>query len=244
MSGRLLVFSGAGLSAESGIPTFRDSDGLWQGHDPMQVAHISTWVKNAELVFDFYNQRRTEMFDKQPNAVHRMIAQLENRLGVERVKNFTQNVDDLLERGGCDPANVVHVHGKINEMNCVHCDYRWDIGHAPQSFALQCPNCSRMGTVKPGIVMFGEVAPEYENMITTFQSSTEEDVVLVIGTSGNVVPMTWIVKPRRVLDMPMQILLNKEPCMVNVGDFHHYFSGPASTHVNTVAELILDYLRA
>ncbi len=108
----ILFFSGAGLSADSGLSTFRDTNGLWDKYDINKVCNISTWKANYELVHEFYNLRRTEYKDAKPNAMHTMIADMQRKHGSDKVMVITQNIDNLLEEAGCE--NVLHVHGRIN----------------------------------------------------------------------------------------------------------------------------------
>jgi NAD-dependent deacetylase len=189
--GNLLIFSGAGLSAESGISTFRGNNGLWGKYDVQEVANFSTWKQNKERVFEFSNVFRETLGQLSPNPAHFALAELEKELGLERCFHFTQNVDDLLERAGC--KNVVHIHGSIRRMQCLNCAHHWDVGFSSVPVNICCPSCGSSEEVKPGIVMFNELAPEYENLIRTFNRAKEGDIILVIGTSGNVVPMQWIV---------------------------------------------------
>jgi NAD-dependent deacetylase len=189
--GQILVFSGAGLSADSGLATFRDSNGTWANHDVNKVANISTLDDNRELVFKFYNERRVELGKAGPNKAHVALAKLQAELGSERVKLVTQNVDDLLERAGC--TDVLHVHGRLNELQCMMCGHCWDIGYAEVQLDVACPCCGPHGYVKPNVVFFGEQAPQYNAMHTIFDHRQPDDVIIVIGTSGNVVPMSYII---------------------------------------------------
>src|SRR5271155_2928263 len=149
---RLIVFSGAGLSAESGLPTFRGASGLWEGISIRTVCHIETWEENFEAVHDFYDARRQAGAKAEPNQAHRTIAEWQ-KTWPGRVSVLTQNIDRLLERAGC--TEVVHLHGDIRILWCVVCGHEWEIGNDPYDRA-GCSSCARKDTVKPGVVFFGE----------------------------------------------------------------------------------------
>lgn len=194
---KLVVFSGAGLSAPSGVATFRDSNGLWANYDPMEVCNFQNWEKNFALVHNFYNLRREELKKVSPNAMHQYLANLPQTLN-ESVQNnassqqpkehievvyLTQNVDDLLERAGA--KEVVHLHGELTKLICPHCEHIISIGY--ESYEPKpCEQCG-YEKIKPKIVFFYEQAPMYEKMYQTFCALDERDCVLVIGTSGTVI---------------------------------------------------------
>ena len=188
---KLLVFTGAGLSAPSGLQTFRDHNGLWHNYDPMLVANMITFKENRELVFEFYNKRRIQLLDVEPNNGHKMLADLQKTYGPDRVQICTQNVDDLLERAGC--TNVLHVHGRLTEMICLTHGHVWDIGYTEIEHNVRCPKCGS-SNVKPGVIFFNEHAPAYLEMDAMFHDNrrNSSDVVLCIGTRFNVVTDTRI----------------------------------------------------
>lgn len=185
---RVIVFSGAGLSAESGIPTFRSSDGLWAKHSIHKVCNALTWRANFELVHDFYNQRRIELSQVEPNLAHRMIAAWQQRY--ETIL-LTQNVDDLLEQAGC--SNVIHLHGFLSEMRCIACGHVWNIGHRAWGSDERCPNqqrkCNSCKGVRPNVVFFNEHAPRYNDLYHVTASLRDDDIVVVSGTSEQVIPI-------------------------------------------------------
>ncbi len=189
--GKLIILSGAGLSAESGIPTFRDKDGLWENHRVEDVCDIHTWKENFELVHRFYNERRTKLGTVQPNAAHRQIAEWE---AAYQTTILTQNIDDLLERGGCKEVN--HLHGFLTEMQCKACGHRWSIGYTEWTATDHCPreNCRSLKGVKPNVVFFGESAPMYTTLYWSLEELQPGDVLLVIGTTGVVLPIDGIAK--------------------------------------------------
>lgn len=186
---KVLFFSGAGLSAGSGIPTFRDTDGLWEKYDLDMVCNESTWKKNRKLVHEFYSSRRMALNSVKPNKAHELISQYQKDTRFDII-NITQNVDDLLERAGCD--NVLHVHGKLTEMKCESCGNIWDIGYVEWTENDKCPKCDSVKGVRPNIVMFGGVALNYSKMYKAFESLSTFDNVIMIGTSGSVIPPKYI----------------------------------------------------
>jgi NAD-dependent deacetylase len=193
--GRLVIFTGAGLSADSGISTFRDANGLWENHDIEQVATYHTWEANRDIVHRFYNARRMQLAGVEPNAAHHMIARLQERFPDTVV--ITQNIDNLMERAGV--RDVMHVHGNLTEMKCKACGHVWDIGYTEwDPDHDRCPNvrgghpCNSRRGVKPNVIFFGEIAPLYPKMWRTFDDLTEQDVLMVIGTSGQVIDIGQI----------------------------------------------------
>lgn len=207
---KILVISGAGISAESGIPTFRDANGLWENHSIDQVANYMTWKQNFDLVHRFYNQRRLALGTVQPNAGHKWFADLANRYEVTHV---TQNIDDMLERAGhikvVGPTNpLVHVHGFLTEMRCEACGKVWDIGYTEfKAGEDTCPKCGSKKGVKPNVVFFNENAPMYTYLYRALQNLKDDDLVIISGTMGNVLPINAM-----LYDAPgKKILNNLEP---------------------------------
>lgn len=188
---KLIIFSGAGLSAESGLATFRDSpDGLWENYKIDEVCNYRTWRKNYDQVHGFYNARRAQLATVQPNAAHRLIAEWQER---HETVVVTQNVDDLLERAGC--KDVIHLHGFLTEMVCESCGRVWDIGHEAWNGNL-CPCNADMHEVKPNVVLFNQVAPRYLDLTRIINQLHEDDVVLVTGTSEQVIPFCTYLRGR------------------------------------------------
>lgn len=181
----LLIFTGAGLSAASGVPTFRDANGLWQNHRIEDVADYTTWSKNFDLVHAFYNARRQDMQSVKPNRAHEILAEWQRDFP-EQVQIFTQNIDLLLESAGC--TNVTHLHGEIDRMRCVACGENWKLDKlvwdAQQDRCIKCN--SRKG-VKPGVVFFNEHAPKYADLYRAIKLMHENTWVLIVGTSGVVI---------------------------------------------------------
>ncbi|MBX2872374.1 MAG: NAD-dependent deacylase [Saprospiraceae bacterium] len=179
---KIAVLTGAGVSQESGIKTFRDADGLWEGHDVMEVASPQGWQRNPSLVLDFYNQRRRQLKEVQPNLAHLNLAELESRYSTTVI---TQNVDDLHERGGS--SNIIHLHGELLKSRGVK--YPFDIYDQPGDINLgdMCPQGSQL---RPHIVWFGEAVPMLERAVPVVASA---DIVIIIGTSMQVYPAAGLV---------------------------------------------------
>lgn len=176
---KVLILSGAGISAESGVRTFRDSDGLWEEYDVMDVCSVEGFERNPKLVADFYDARRRDLESKQPNLAHSMVARLKRNYPA-RIDVLTQNVDDLFERAGC--PDVVHLHGTLTELRCEECKNVFEIRYKSQIDVI-CPRC-QSSNIRHNVVMFGEEAPLYQKLQ---QSIDECDLFVVIGTSGNVI---------------------------------------------------------
>lgn len=181
---KVLILSGAGISAESGIRTFREADGLWEEYDVMEVCSVEGFEKNPKRVADFYDARRRDLADKHPNAAHEMVVRLKRKYP-HQIDILTQNVDDLFERAGCD--DVVHLHGTLTELRCEDCGRVYPIGYESQEGSV-CPGCES-DNIRHNVVMFGEEAPMYAQL----QLSIDEcDLFVVIGTSGYVINTAWI----------------------------------------------------
>lgn len=177
---RIVVLTGAGISAESGVPTFRDADGLWEGHDVEDVATPEGFERDPDLVQRFYDARRRAAASVVPNAAHRALARLEGAFGDELLV-VTQNVDDLHERAGT--SNLVHMHGELRRALCVACGARpvWEEDLAPRP---PCPACGER-MLRPDVVWFGELPYDLDRIE---QAVVACDVFASIGTSGAVYP--------------------------------------------------------
>lgn len=167
----------AGMSAESGIKTFRDANGLWEGHDVMEVATPEGFAANPELVLDFYNQRRKQLFEVSPNSAHIDLAKLETK---HKVSIITQNVDDLHERAGS--TNVLHLHGELLKVRSTF--YGGDIQDWKTDLVLG-DLCSKGYQLRPHIVWFGEDVPMIEKAVSICETA---DILVIIGTSMQVYP--------------------------------------------------------
>lgn len=183
---RIVVLTGAGISAESGIPTFRDAGGLWEGHRPEEVATPEAFAADSGLVHRFYNRRRRDLAGCEPNAAHRALADLERRFDGEFLL-VTQNIDDLHERAGS--RRVLHMHGELRKMRCTRCRaVREPDGDL--SVASRCPACSAVGSLRPDVVWFGEIPFFLEEI---GRAVTRCDLFVAIGTSGLVYPAAGFV---------------------------------------------------
>ncbi|HOX83733.1 MAG TPA: NAD-dependent deacylase [Chryseolinea sp.] len=179
----LVVLTGAGISAESGIPTFRDSDGLWEGHKVEDVATPEGWHKNQRLVLEFYNQRRKKALEVKPNRGHEILFELEKYFKVTIV---TQNVDDLHERAGS--SNIIHLHGSLFESRST---VNEELIYPIQGWELNIGDtCERGSQLRPNIVWFGEQVPLIE--VASVHAS-HADVFLVVGTSLVVYPAAGLI---------------------------------------------------
>ncbi|EOR05890.1 SIR2 family NAD-dependent protein deacylase [Acinetobacter tandoii] len=184
----LVVFSGAGMSAESGIQTFRDHDGLWENYNIEDVATPEAWARNPQLVQDFYNQRRKHILHAQPNRAHQLIAQLQQHYHLNVI---TQNIDDLHERAGND--NVLHLHGNIRfaKSSGPHAEYAtefypiegWELN-------LETDRCPLGYPLRPHVVWFGEAVPAYAEAQKIVQHA---DIFIVIGSSLEVYPVAGLI---------------------------------------------------
>lgn len=182
-SDRVFVLTGAGISAESGLPTFRADDGLWAGNRIEDVCTPDAWLRNPELVWTFYSKRRKDGAKAQPNPAHFALAEIERRIG-DRFFLCTQNVDDLHERAGS--VRLVHMHGELTKSRCEHeCGRPPVVDHAFYASLDEVGRCPCGGRLRPHIVFFGETPLEMGRIQDEIEKAT---VMLVIGTSGSVYP--------------------------------------------------------
>ncbi|EGY5282448.1 SIR2 family NAD-dependent protein deacylase [Acinetobacter baumannii] len=185
---KLVVFSGAGMSAESGISTFRDSNGLWENYDIQQVATPEAWERNPALVQRFYNERRKNILEAQPNEAHQYIAKLQDYYDVQVI---TQNIDDLHERAGSQ--NVLHLHGNIRLAKSSGPDAQYTTQFYEVNgwkLDLEQDFCPDGYPLRPHVVWFGEAVPAYEEAIRLVQSA---DIFIVIGSTLSVYPVAALV---------------------------------------------------
>ena len=179
---KIVVLTGAGISAESGIKTFRDADGLWEGHDVMEVASPAGFEKDPALVLDFYNQRRRQLKEVTPNKGHKALVTLEANYDVTII---TQNVDDLHERAGS--SHIIHLHGELNKIRSTKAPY--DVVHHTDDINLG-DVCENGGQLRPHIVWFGEAVPMIEVAVS---ECIEADILLIVGTSMQVYPAASLI---------------------------------------------------
>ena len=185
---KIVVLTGAGISAESGIRTFRDSDGLWEEHRIEDVATFEAWQRNPGLVLDFYNQRRKQLYEVKPNQGHIALVELAKKFDVHII---TQNVDDLHEQAGS--RNVLHLHGELKMVRSTVDD---DLIYELEGWELKKGDlCEKGSQLRPHIVWFGEAVPMIEKAM---ELSAQADIFIVIGTSLNVYPaagLVYYIKP-------------------------------------------------
>ena len=217
----VVVLTGAGISAESGIRTFRAADGLWEEHRIEDVASPEGFARDPALVHHFYNQRRHQLLHEniEPNQAHRSLADFERAFNGSFTL-ITQNIDDLHERAGS--SNLLHMHGELLQMRCAHTEtrYPWHTDSSTQSI---CECCSEKGLLRPDIVWFGEM-PFYMDQI--YQALEECDLFVAIGTSGNVYPAAGFFEVAHAAGATT-VELNLEPS-VSGSRFNKQYYGPAT----------------
>jgi NAD-dependent deacetylase len=231
MADRIVILTGAGVSAESGLPTFRATDGLWEGHRIEDVATPEAFQRQPALVQQFYNQRRAALKTVQPNAAHVAIARLQ-REWPGQVTLVTQNVDDLHERGG-SPA-VLHMHGELLSARCLACGKAlfWNEDLGPDS---TCRRCRESGELRPDIVWFGEMPYCLDAIYTALEKA---DQFIAIGTSGKVYPAAGFVSTAarlgaRTIEFNLQLSDTSDA-------FDEHRVGQASVEVPRWVESLLD----
>lgn len=179
---KIVVFTGAGISAESGLKTFRDSDGLWENYKIEEVATPEAWQANPVLVLDFYNMRRKQVLEAQPNAAHFAIPKLEQKFNVQVI---TQNIDDLHERAGS--KNVLHLHGELLKARSTNTHITYPMKNSEINLGELCENGHQL---RPDVVWFGEHVP---NMDEAIEITDNADILIIVGTSLNVYPAANLV---------------------------------------------------
>lgn len=228
----LVVLSGAGMSAESGISTFRDSDGLWEKYPVMQVASAEGYVRNPELVINFYNERRLQLLNVKPNAGHEGIARLEKDF---RVTVITQNVDNLHEKAGS--SHVIHLHGELTKVCSSRDPYNPHFIRElkPEEYEVKMGDKAGDGSqLRPFIVWFGEAVPEIETAINYVEKA---DIFVIIGTSLNVYPAAGLLNyvPR----MAEVYLIDPKPVDTRSARQIHFIRKGASEGVKELRQLLL-----
>jgi NAD-dependent deacetylase len=226
----IVILTGAGVSAESGLATFRGPDGLWEGHRVEDVATPEAFRRDPALVQLFYDLRRGRLNEVEPNAAHRALARLDAELSGDLLI-VTQNVDDLHERAGA--RRLLHMHGALRSAWCLACDGRaaWE---ADLSGGPACPCCGAVGQLRPDIVWFGEMPYEMDRIETALRTC---DLFVSIGTSGAVYPAAGFVQTARYAGA-RTLEINLEPSLGSVW-FDEVRTGPASSLVPAWVEEVL-----
>ncbi|MGB1042360.1 MAG: SIR2 family NAD-dependent protein deacylase [Tenacibaculum sp.] len=224
----LVVLSGAGISAESGIKTFRDADGLWEGHDIYEVASPEGFNANPKLVLDFYNQRRRQLLTVNPNKAHKNLVELEKHFNVTII---TQNVDDLHERAGSN--HVLHLHGELlKARSTTHNELIYD----RKSDILLGDTCEQNSQLRPHIVWFGEAVPMLEKAI---EITLKADVLIIIGTSMQVYPAASLIEYASA-NIPIYFIDPKPAVNKNAFSNLTIIKDIASTGTDTLLKMLID----
>ena len=223
----IVVLTGAGISAESGIKTFRDSDGLWENHRIEDVATFDAWRRNKELVLDFYNQRRRQLQECEPNEAHKLLVTLEEKFNVHII---TQNVDDLHERAGS--KNILHLHGELLKVRSTldeHLVYEWK-----QDLKVG-DKCGKGAQLRPHIVWFGEQVPMIE---VAGKIASQADIFIVIGTSLVVYPAAGLVHYTDYT-VPKYVVDPNKPTISNIQNVE-YITEKASVGVKMLVDKLMN----
>ena len=226
----IVILTGAGISAESGLPTFRDKDGLWEGHRVEEVACPQAFRRNPQLVHRFYNLRRAALKTVHPNAAHLALARLQRGFP-GRVVLITQNIDDLHERAGS--TDVIHMHGELRHVRCQFCGQGTAWEGDLQTVTL-CPACGRQGGMRPDIVWFGEMPYHLDRIDRELANAA---VFAAIGTSGHVYPAAGFVQIAHSAGARTLEINNTRTVVSN--HFDAQLTGPATREVpRWVAEML------
>jgi len=230
---KVLILSGAGISAESGISTFRDSDGLWEKHRIEDVCMAGCLDTNEEGTKKFYDDRRADIKDKKPNYAHKIIVELKQKYP-DDISVLTQNVDDLFEKAGMKKHEIVHLHGYLKELRCRECEEIFDAAYSSQdSVASECPSCG--AKLRANIVFFGEAAPKYQILT---QELNNCELIVIIGTSGNVLDVTYFAQLTKY-----SILNNLEPSnAIDDSYFTKVYYAKATQAIDEIAKYIEEFL--
>jgi len=226
---KIVVLSGAGISAESGIPTFRDADGLWEGHNVMDVATPEGWAKDPKMVLDFYNQRRIAVVEAKPNPGHLALAELEKDFQVSIV---TQNIDNLHEKGGS--SSVLHLHGEIMKAQS---SIDPTLVYEMENFEIQWGDkCEKGSQLRPNVVWFGEAVPLFDTAILEAKTA---DIFVVVGTSMQVYPAAQLINyiPENT---PVYIIDPKNPGIVGGQTEYHFIEKKASEGLVELRNILLE----
>ena len=232
---KVVILSGAGISAESGISTFRGSNGLWENYNLRDVCNFDSLQKNEKLTLKFYDQRRIDLKNKIPNHAHEVIAHLKNKYQ-DDIAIITQNVDDLFEKAGIQRKDIIHLHGFLTEVRCDVCNSVFDIQYKSINsfYNGKCSICNNK--LRPNIVFFGESVPKYE-LLNHHLNDCE--LLVIIGTSGNVIEVNSMGKL-----VKQSILNNLEPNkIINDENFSKVIYDKATVAIDDISNIIEDYFK-
>lgn len=236
---KVMILSGAGLSAESGISTFRDNDGLWENHDVMKVCSTQGWIEDYKYVTKFYNDRRRDLESKEPNHAHKILAQLEHDYR-GRIIHLTQNIDNLMEKASA--KDIIHLHGTLTDLRCEACLKTFDVGYTPQDGSESCPYCANK-RVRHNVVMFGESAPGYSHIQQAIRECT---LFIAIGTSGAVIDIIPIAKEFKhsiLIDPKRQETKSVYDPKSYIDEyFEHFIQKKACESMNEMMRLIKEHM--
>lgn len=227
---RILVLTGAGISAESGLATFRSQDGLWNKHRIEDVATIEAYYRNQDYVHDFYNNMKPELWDAKPNNAHLAITRLQQEYDA-KLNIITQNIDTLHEKA--KSKNIYHIHGQINQAVCMNCGHILETWSDVSSETV-CQNCKIIGMMKPNIVFFGENLLYMDKVEELLRTS---DLFISIGTSGLVFPAASFVQTAKYYGADT-IEFNLEPTSNNLYFDKHIMGKAGETLPKFVNELL------
>lgn len=228
----IVILSGAGISAESGLATFRSADGLWNNHRVEDVATVEAFARNPDYVHDFYNQMRPELLAAKPNAAHLAISELQKKYNAN-ISIVTQNIDTLHEKAG--NKNVFHIHGQINQIVCLNCGHVFETW-GDVSSEDTCPHCNIRAMLKPNIVFFGENLLYMDKVEQLLNSC---DLFISVGTSGVVYPAAGFVQIAKYHGANT-VELNLEDTSNNYLFDRHIFGKAGTTLPTFIDELIKD----
>lgn len=231
---KVVVLSGAGISAESGISTFRDSDGLWENHDVKVICNYDSMQKHEKTTIDFYDGLRQNLQSKEPNHAHILLSQLKQKYPNE-ISIITQNIDNLFEKAGLIENELIHLHGFLPELICQNCGEIYNIEYdlTKEFNDGHCKKCE--GKLRPNIVFFGEQAPRYEDLN---KELIDCEMFVVIGTSGNVIGVNHIASV-----VEIAVLNNLEPSTaIQENIFSKVIYDKASVAIDEIADMIEEFL--
>lgn len=241
---RVIFFSGAGISAPSGIPTYKKEKGisLWNGEKIENICSIRTFPRNYDRVHDFYDNFRKLIGTKESNIAHKTISELQHKYGKDRIINITQNIDDFFERENVD---TMHVHGSIKEIKCLNCGCVENIDYSAVD-RENCKNCNVRYKLKPNIVFYGEESKISYEAKHTMLSIENGDIVVIIGTDGAVYPIDSVL--RKMIGLfklkPLLILNNLEKSKyISEYYFNHIFYESCETGILKIKEIIENELK-